>query len=175
MKYFKHFAHCGNKLKQQQQQQQQHPSNLLSPVFLPQQLVDCNCQTHKLKTRPIINHRHPSRSRALHENMKIKIKPKLSTKFHLTIFLKLLFECACAIIIIERESKERISSGICSSCSTLNGCHSPQSPAPSLQCPVPSVVRSIFNRTAPTCSHIWSLATSPHGPMSLIKSRETER
>lgn len=109
------------------------PATSSPPVFLPQQLVDCNCQTHKLKTRPIINHRHPSRSRALHENMKIKIKPKLSTKFHLTIFLKLLFECACAIIIIERESKERISSGICSSCSTLNGCHSPQSPVFSAQ------------------------------------------
>lgn len=54
------------------------------PPLPAQQLVDCNCQTHKLKkTRPIINHRHhhPSRSSTTrkHENQnKAKALYKIS-------------------------------------------------------------------------------------------------
>lgn len=57
------------------------------PSLPAQQLVDCNCQTHKLKkTRPIINHRHhrhhhPSRSSTTrkHENQnKAKALYKIS-------------------------------------------------------------------------------------------------
>lgn len=80
MKYFKHFAHCGNKLKQQQHQQQ-HPSNLLC---LPSNLSIVTVKhTNSKKTRPIINHRHhhPSRSSTTrkHENQnKAKALYKIS-------------------------------------------------------------------------------------------------
>lgn len=87
MKYFKHFAHCGNKLKQHPLLPLLLPLPLPFPFSLPLQLLPAVVtvkHTTDSKTRPIIISVSIiviHRGAALQQNMKIKIKHALHKNF----------------------------------------------------------------------------------------------